>query len=107
MCSSDLIVDVRREISQELRKFLQGENTDQAKVMSLGRRYGELDGELSWYYAMAFARINRILSSEQRAALNKLRNLEGYTSAPYYIYSQAMKDEPELKGVNDLFSVPK
>ncbi len=39
------IVTVRRAISSELRKFLQGQTPDKVKVLALGRRYGELDGE--------------------------------------------------------------
>ena len=44
------IVKVRQEISGKLRKFLTGENTNKEKILTLGRRYGELDGELSYYY---------------------------------------------------------
>lgn len=100
-------VEVRTAISQELRKLLKNDRVDLAKVINLGRRYGELDGEMSWYYTMAFANINRTLTAQQRIALNKLRNLEGYKSAPYYIYSEAMKSEPELKDVDSFFFAPK
>jgi Spy/CpxP family protein refolding chaperone len=101
------IIAVRTSMSQELRKLLDGKAPDKAKVMSLGRRYGALDGELSWYYATAFAKVNRTLTKEQRAALVKLRNLEGYTSAPYYIYSSPAKDQPVLKNVEAFFFNPK
>jgi hypothetical protein len=37
----------RRAISTELRKALNGEIIDKAKVLALSKRYGELDGELS------------------------------------------------------------
>lgn len=40
-------ITVRRSISQELRKLLDGKTPDKAKVLGLGRRYGELDGEMS------------------------------------------------------------
>jgi Spy/CpxP family protein refolding chaperone len=96
-------IRVRREISTELRKLLAGGKPDKARLMSLGRHYGELDGEMSWYYATSFAEVNKTLTSGQRAALVKLRNLDGYTSAPYYIYSQPMKDEPDLAGVETFF----
>ncbi len=97
------IIEVRRAISVELRKYLKGQPPDKAKVLALGRQYGELDGEVSWYYTMAFAKINRTLTEEQRAALVKLRNLDGYTSAPYYIYSDGAKAEPQLGNLNGLF----
>jgi Spy/CpxP family protein refolding chaperone len=101
------IIAVRKNISQELRKFLDGKTLDKTKVLALGRRYGELDGEMSWYYATAFAKINRTLTAQQRAALMKLRNLEGYKSAPYYIYSSPAKDQPVLNNVEALFFNPK
>ena len=101
------IIAVRRAISVELRKYLKGQTPDKAKILSLGRQYGELDGEVSWYYTMAFAKVNRTLTEEQRAALVKLRNLDGYTSAPYYIYSDGAKTEPQLGNVNAFFFAPK
>ena len=36
-------------------------------------RYGELDGEIVYRYAMAFASVNQSLSAEQRTALLALR----------------------------------
>ena len=61
------IVDTRRAISAELRKFLTGAQADKEKgALRLGRRYGELDGELSYYYATAFAKANKTLTAEQR-----------------------------------------
>jgi Spy/CpxP family protein refolding chaperone len=96
-------IKVRREISTELRKLLTGGTPDKEKLLALGRRYGELDGEMSWYYTTAFAAVNKTLTADQRAALMKLRNLDGYTSAPYYIYSQAMQEWPTLSGVESFF----
>jgi hypothetical protein len=87
----------------ELRKFLTGETADKQKTLALGRRYGELDGAVSWMYAMAFARINRTLTAGQRAAMMKLRDLEGYPSAPAYIFSQPMQAAPYLPSTDALF----
>lgn len=97
------IIDVRREISKELRKLLAGETPDREKLLSLGRRYGELDGEMSWTYAMAFGEVNRTLTDAQRTELMKLRNLDGYTSAPYYLYSKAIQDVPDLGNTDRFF----
>ena len=72
----------------ELRKYLAGETPDRGKVLALGRRYGELDGEMSFLYAMAFASVNRTLTASQRAQLMKIRNLDGYQSAAAYLYSR-------------------
>jgi len=100
------VVEVRRAISTELRKPLTGGVTDKAKVLALGRRYGELDGEMSWYYATAFAKVNRTLTDKQRAELMKLRNLVGYTSAPAYIYSTPVKEAAQLPDTDSFFRPP-
>jgi len=99
-------VSVRRAISQELRKLLDGQAPDKKRVIELGHRYGELDGEMSWLYATAFARVNRTLTSVQRVALLRLRNLDGYKSAPYHIYSRGVFAQPELDNVNAFFFAP-
>ena len=98
---------IRRSISTELRKFLQGQTPDKAKVIALGRRYGELDGEMSWYYTTAFAKVKKTLTMEQRTALMKLRNLDGYVSAPAYLYSQTLQTLPTLPNTDVFFAEPK
>ena len=97
------VVEVRQAISVELRKLLAGNQTDKAKVMALGRRYGELDGEMSWMYATAFAKVGRTLTPAQRAVCVKLRNLNGYKSAPAYLYSQPLQKVPDLPDTDFLF----
>jgi Spy/CpxP family protein refolding chaperone len=101
------IASVRHAISVELRKFLVGETPDRAKVIALGRRYGELDGEMSWMYATAFAKVAATLTTGQQVALTKLRNLDGYTSAPAYIYSQPLQKEPDIPNTDAFFYPPK
>ena len=100
------IVDVRRQFCTELRKLLYGQQPDNNKLLALGKHYGELDGELSWNYANAFAKINKSLTAEQKTELMKLRNLDGYESAPYYIYSSPATKLPHLKNVNRFFEAP-
>ena len=96
-------INIRRAISTELRKFLKGGQADREKVLALGRRYGELDGEMSYYYATAFAKVNRTLTNEQRRSLLKLRGLEGYTSAPAYIYSTPVREQIKLSNTDYFF----
>ncbi len=98
---------VRREISTELRKMLKGEKADKDKAIKLCRSYGELDGEMSWLYTEAFAKANKTLSDEQRKSLLKLRDLEGYTAAPYYIYSQPMNNAVPIPNTDSFFFSPK
>ena len=101
------IVEVRRAISTELRKFLSGQQADMKKVIVLGHRYGELDGELSCLYATAFAKVSRTLTDQQRKALTKIRNLPGYSSAPAYLYSDPILNKVKLPYTNSFFFPPK
>ena len=99
-------VKVREAMSVELRKFLSGSKVDKAKLLALGHRYGELDGEMSWMYATAFAKVGRTLTAEQRSACVKLRNLDGYQSAPAYLYSNPLQTLPTLPSSDFLFAAP-
>lgn len=81
------IVSVRRTIAGELRRFLKGENADRDKVLALSRRYGELDGELSYSYASAFAEVARTLSPAQRNNLAALRNDDPNAPRGPFLYS--------------------
>jgi len=101
------MIDVRRGVSTELRRFLKGEQADREKVLALGKRYGELDGEVSYLYAAAFAKVNKTLTEKQRAELVKLRNLDGYKSAPAYLYSDAVRETPQLPNTDGFFFPPK
>jgi len=101
------IISVRRAMSTELRKFMKGETPDKKKFLELGRRYGELDGAISTLYAVAFGKIYQSLTPEQRPKLMKLRNLDGYTSAPAYIYSAPVKEAPKLPNTDAFFFPPK
>ncbi len=100
------IVDVRKEFSTELRKLLNGQQPDKNKLLALGKRYGELDGELSWNYAIAFATVNKSLTPEQKSELMALRNLDDYESAPYYIYSSPATKQPVIENVEMFFEAP-
>jgi len=77
------IARIRLEVSTELRKAMDGETVDQAKVFSLIERYGELDGTVSALYAQSFADVNRTLTDEQHAALVKLRDLDARVDGTY------------------------
>jgi Spy/CpxP family protein refolding chaperone len=100
-------ITVRRAIATELRKYLAGETPDRAKILALGRHYGELDGEMSWLYVTAFAKVKRTLTDSQRAALMKIRNLDGYKSAEAYIYSRPLSGKLELPDTDRFFFAPK
>ena len=97
------VVTVRRAISEELRRFLAGGQADRQKIIAQGHRYGELDGGMSWMHATAFATVARTLTASQRAAMAELRNLNGYHSAPAYLYSNPLQTVPPLGDTDALF----
>jgi hypothetical protein len=67
------IVRIRQAIATELRRFPKGEIADKTKVLALSKRYGELDGEMSYLYAVAFAKVGQTLSAQQKQALVSMR----------------------------------
>jgi len=100
----DEIVKTRRAIATELRRFMKEASVDKDKVMALSRRYGELDGEISYFYATAFAQVAKTLTTEQKATLLKLRNLDAkFTCKGAYLYSRAIP-MPEVPNTDFLFA---
>ncbi len=84
------MVDTRRQISVELRKFLAGQIPDQASVIALMQHYGELDGENIYQMAVNFTAVKQSLTSDQLAKIEAMRtNLLGDLSHPTgaYLYS--------------------
>ncbi len=67
------IVRVRQAIAIELRRFLKGDIADKNKVLALSKRYGELDGEMSYLYATAFAKVGQTLTAQQKQTLISMR----------------------------------
>jgi hypothetical protein len=84
------IVDIRRSISTELRKAMAGQTIDRALVLSLGDRYGQLDGEIVCSYAERFVRAGRGLTEGQKAALTALRKelIGNLSPTGAYLYAE-------------------
>lgn len=85
------IVEARRQVATELRKFLAGETPDKATVLALMHHYGELDGEIIYNMAAHFTEVHQSLTSDQEAQLVAMRTeLLGDLSQPTgaYLYSQ-------------------
>lgn len=97
------IARIRTEVSTELRKAMSGGAIDKNKVYSLIQRYGELDGQLSALYALRFAAINKTLTSEQKNALIKLRDLN-YVPLGAYKFSTPVA-MPALPDINFMFGI--
>ncbi len=84
------IVEKRRAISTELRKALTGNTIDETKVYALAKEYGQLDGEISYYYATSFSTVGKTLTATQKTNLAKIKNIDGYTcpNTSAYLYSE-------------------
>ncbi len=98
------LVAKRKAISTELRKFLSSQSADQATILSLSERYGELDGELSYYYATVFTEVYNSFSSDQKAKLVKLASDLGYIDPTgAFLYSEPIK-MPEIISTDFMFN---
>ena len=97
------IARVRREIAGELRRFLKGEVADQARVLTLSRRYGELDGQLSYLYATAFARVGQSLSASQKQTLQAMRQVDPNEPKGPFLYSKPVS-QPKIDDSARLFA---
>jgi Spy/CpxP family protein refolding chaperone len=80
------IVQLRTEVSTDLRGFISGNSPEKEKVMGLIRKYGEQDALLSYYYVTAFTTACRDLTPEQKEQLIRLRNLDKFPEGTY-LYS--------------------
>jgi len=99
------IVAVREQISNELRKFLNGGAADRATVLALMTNYGELDGEIIYNLAVHFTQVSQSLSDAQKTQLLDLRKeMLGDLMYPSgaYLYSQAVP-MPEIPNTDFLF----
>jgi hypothetical protein len=100
------IVDRREDVSVLLRQFMSNGTPDQDTVLSLMERYGELDGEIIYLYATAFAQVNQTLIPEQQIDLMTLRtDLLGDLSYPAgaFLYSEPIS-MPVIPNTDFLFS---
>ena len=67
------IVETRRSVSTELRKFIAGNTADEATVLALSDAYGALDGAIVYNYATQFAIVGQSLTTDQKTQLAALR----------------------------------
>ncbi len=99
--SLNRIVEIRYAIAQELRKSMTGDEIDKELVFGLVSEYGYLDGEMSYMYADAFAKIKDTLSQDQLDSMYELRNLDIYPDGAF-MYSEPI-DMPDVDDGELLF----
>jgi hypothetical protein len=99
------IVDTRRAISTELRKFMTGGTADKATIMNLMNKYGTYDGEIIYNMAVNFSKVSQSLTDAEKAELTAMRTkLLGDQSHPTgaYLYSRAIA-MPSIPNTDFLF----
>ncbi|MCP3872304.1 MAG: hypothetical protein GY699_04005 [Desulfobacteraceae bacterium] len=96
------IVQVRRQISIQLRKSMTQPSVDATLVERYSRRYGELDGYISYLYATHFSRLKRTLTPDQEKQMMALRNLEGYPCRGAYEFSRKIS-QPYIGTIDCFF----
>jgi hypothetical protein len=99
------IVDTRKTISTELRKFKDGSTTDSSTVLSLMDQYGQLDGEIIYNLAVNFTKVSQSLTDDQKTQLTALRKemlSDLMHPSGAYLYSQAVP-MPEIQNTDFLF----
>ena len=104
---SDLtgIVDVRTQVSTQLRQLTTGQATSKDTVLALMGQYGELDGSLVYDYATSFARVGQTLTSAQKSQLMALRKqtLGSFTPKAAFLYAQEIPF-PTVQNTDFLFA---
>jgi len=98
------IVKTRRAMATELRRFLNGQSADPAKVQAWSKRYGELDGEMSYFYATAFAQVGKTLTAQQKESLAKMRTTNPADPKGPFLYSTPIR-MPKIENTDFLFGV--
>ena len=96
------IVRTRRAIATELRRFLDGDFADRDKVLSLSKHYGELDGEISWLYATAFANVGKSLTDRQKVKPARMHPFDPSASKGPFLYSSPIR-MPDVGDTDFLF----
>jgi hypothetical protein len=100
------IVDRREDVATLLRQFMSGGIPTQANVLTLMDRYGELDGEIIYRYATAFAEVSQSLTPAQRTQIIAQRtDLLGDLTYPTgaYLYAQPI-GMPDIPNTDFLFA---
>ena len=97
------IVDVREDISTELRKFIGGGTASESTVLSLSENYGRYDGEIIYQYATNFSAIFNSMTEDQKTKLYALAQDLGYIDPPGgFLYSQPIP-MPEIENTDYFF----
>jgi hypothetical protein len=97
------LVDVREEISTELRNFQKSVTASESTVLSHSEEYGRYDGEIIYLYATRFSQVYKSLSPAQKTQLLALANSLGYINpSGAFLYSDPIA-MPEIENTDYFF----
>ncbi|MEI6623718.1 MAG: hypothetical protein WCP28_17640 [Actinomycetes bacterium] len=98
------IVDVRTQVSTELRKYMAGQASDSSTVSTLMGQYGEYDGTIVYNLATNFAAVSKSLTAAQKATLLGLRHqtLGDFAPTAAFLYATPI-DFPTVRNTDFLF----
>ncbi|PWB74036.1 hypothetical protein C3F09_04510 [candidate division GN15 bacterium] len=97
------LVERRRDISTQLRRFQTESSIDSAAVMSLSEEYGRLDGDICYRYATTFAQVYSLLTADQKGRLTALTDSLGYVPAVGAFLYSAPIAMPTIPNTDFLF----
>lgn len=97
------LVDTREDVSNELRKFLTGNNASSTIVQALSEEYGRSDGEIIYAYATAFSQVYQSLSTNQKSQLTELADNLGYINPTGAFVYSAPIPMPVVENTDFLF----
>ena len=88
-----------------MRRYIAGETPDKAQVLALAQRYGQLDGEIIYGDATAFAKVGQSLTAQQKTDLAAMRQQIG-VGVPQgaFLYSTPI-ELPSIPSTDFLFGV--
>ncbi len=96
------MVELREKIASEIRKSFSGEKADEAKIVSLSKKFGEMDGEIAYLYANAFSNVKNSLSRTQLNKSIQIRNISQYQCNGAFIYAEPSR-VPDVGNITSLF----
>lgn len=95
---------IRQKVATELRKFWTQDEISKDSIMAWSAQYGEADAMYIYTMADKFVKVGKTLTTQQKADLVVLRDLDAYPCKPgkVFIYSAEI-NEPILPSTDKFF----
>ncbi len=96
------MISARESIATEIRKILKGKLASQRMIVSLSKKFGELDGEIAYLYANAYTNIRTSLTQSQLQKATQIRNISQYQCKGAFIYAEPSQI-PNVENIGSFF----